>query len=515
MNAIDQTLNMKVFHSLNFKVESKNQSKLQKVLGYLSNGSDNDDGSFDFSFAGLFRCIFCTHKKVDSVGIQLSSIAVSMADMNDKLKRLESKFAQTQDSSGVHQIDDDNDDDCESENGLEDVPLISDENELRKNLLSDWLYDPDLKDGETDTISAAEEQFWVDLIEKYLTPIEMTPKDKEHVQNQLRSLRDISVFAFSMGNALFVLINLLLQLNKEYLQMKWPLNIKNNIIFDGSTMEIKIERDYLHLEPISLLFVAFFGIVLFVQFIAMLFHRFATISQILATTTIDWYCGRKVKETVSSSELKEKSVKIARFLQKPKPEWREDDDDEDDDNDGVKRKIKKDTLHRLLMQHKKKKDWSNLETNFKRELFKEGDLKLKKLTLSKRTESILDEMRKSMAEYRRVKKSTSNYLGPYYFNSEGGYSHVQSVESTADSFSIYQQTTYETSTPEHSIYVDGTRLKSALKRPRSQAKLNIHDEINLYGSVGISNYDNYAFEDDKSEIQHSQIEEVAKNDTSI
>lgn len=478
----------------------KNQSRLQKVLGYL--GNDNDDGSFDFSFAGLFRCIFCTHKRVDTVGIQLNGIAASMADINDKLKRLETKLSPDSATSAL-QIDADNDEDDDSacEDGLEDVPLLSDDNEQKRNLLPDWLYDPALSDGDTDTISAAEEQFWVDLIEKYLQPLDMTPKDKQHVQDQLKVLRDISVFAFTMGNALFVLINLLLQLNKEYLQMAWPLNIKHNIIFDGNTMEIRIERDYLYLEPLSLLFVTFFGLVLFVQFIAMLFHRFATISQILATTTIDWYCSRKVKETMSSSELREKSVEIARFLQRPRPEWKDDDDD-DDDSSGVKKKLKKDTLHRLLMQHKKLKNWSNLETNFKRELFKEGDLKLKKLHLSKRTEAILDEMRKSMAEYRRLTKSatSNNNISPYFLSSEGAYSKAQSVDSAADSFSIYQRASYEAPT---TVFVDGMRLKSALKKSKSQTTLNLNDGISLYGSVGV---DNYAFEDEKApEILHRRV----------
>lgn len=427
----------------------------------------------------------------------MNGIAASLADVNDKLKRLECKLTQEQASSALLIEDDD---DLESEEGLDNVPLIAiDDVEQKRNLLPDWLYDPDLKDGDTDTISATEEQFWVDLIEKYLTPLDMTAKDKQHVQDQLKVLRDISVFAFTMGNALFVLINLLLQLNKEYLQMAWPLNIKHNIIYDGNTMEINIERDYLFLEPISLLFVAFFGVVLFVQFIAMLFHRFATISQILATTTIDWYCSRKVKDTISASELRVKAVEIARFLQRPRPEWRDDDDD-DDMEDGVKRKLRKDTLHRLLMQHKKLKDWSNLETNFKRELFKEGDLKLKKLRLSRRTESILDEMRKSMAEYRRLKKSSTNYVAPsYYMNSRGGYSTAQSVDSQADSFTIYQRAACEKS-PTNSVYVDGTRLKSALKRSKSQVTVSLNDGVSLYASVGA---DNYGFEDEKApEIVH-------------
>lgn len=138
----------------------KNQTKLQKILGYLRPGGDDEEGSFDVSFAGLFRCMFCTHKKVDETSNQLIHIASSISDLNDKLKSLEMKL--TQDisimQSDVEDVDIDTD-------GLEDVPLIT-ISEKQSNLLPDWIYDPDLKEGETETISAAEEQFWTDLIEK-------------------------------------------------------------------------------------------------------------------------------------------------------------------------------------------------------------------------------------------------------------------------------------------------------------------------------------------------------------
>jgi chitin synthase len=309
----------------------------------------------------------------------------------------------------------------------------------------------------------------------------MTAKDKDNMQNQLKALRDLSVFAFTMGNSLFVLVVVLLQLNKQYLHVRWPFNVKNNIIYDQDTFEITIQREYLNLEPISMLFVIFFGIVLFVQFIAMLFHRFATISQILATTKIDWYCTKKVKDTVSASELKENSVDIAKFLQKPRPEW---EDDSDDYKNG-----RRDTIHRLLMQHKKQKDWSNLETNFKREFFKDGDLKLRKLRLTRKTESILDELRKSMAEYRREKKSTT-FASPYYMGGESTYSLPNSNYSdNKDSFSIYQRASYRPSSPVPSVYVNGAPLKSALKKSSSRQQMqtiNLQDDMSVYGE-GIEN----------------------------
>lgn len=484
------------FNSFQDEKFAKNQTKLQKLVGYLRPGGDGEEGSFDVSFAGLFRCMFCTHKKVDNTNEQLIHIAASLGDLNMKMKSLELKL--TQDIS-IMQSDVEDEDVDGDVDGMEDVPLMSEGSDKQSNLLPDWLYDNDLKDGETETISAAEEQFWVDLIEKYLRPLDMTAKDKENMQSQLKVLRDISVFAFTMGNALFVLVVFLLQLNKQYLHVRWPLNVKNNIIFDQDTFEITIQREYLNLEPISLLFVLFFGIVLFVQFIAMLFHRFATISQILATTQIDWYCSKRVKDTVSASELKENAVNIARHLQRPRPEW------EEDDSDGVyQKKGRRDTIHRLLLQHKKQKDWSNLETNFKRELFKDGDLNLKKLKLTRKTAAILDEMRMSMAEYRRVRKTA--VVNPYFTSNESSYSVANSNHSDKDSFSIYQRATYRPPSPNPSIYYNGAPLKSALKKTRSLNTLNFRDDISFYGG-GIDNM-SFVNEDEKLKEELAVEDEI-------
>lgn len=188
------------------------------------------------------------------------------------------------------------------------------------------------------------------------------------MKGELISLRDIAVFAFVMLNALFVLIVFLLQLNKEALHIQWPLNASNLIRYDSSTNEFTIVRDYLELEPIGLMFVLFFGVILMVQFAAMLVHRFATISQILATTELDWYLGKNDKDVTAQAELSGKAVTIAMRTQKPEPQW------DEENMTGEQEKIgRRQTIHRILYQHRNRQDWSNLEANFKRRYFKEGE----------------------------------------------------------------------------------------------------------------------------------------------
>ena len=57
--------------------------------------------------------------------------------------------------------------------------------------------------------------------------------------------------------------------------------------------QVMVGKEYLKLEPIGLVFVFFFASVMIIQFIAMLFHRFGTLSQILASTELSC-CNRNV-----------------------------------------------------------------------------------------------------------------------------------------------------------------------------------------------------------------------------
>jgi len=59
--------------------------------------------------------------------------------------------------------------------------------------------------------------------------------------------------------------------------------------------KVLISKEYLQLEPIGLVFVFFFALILVIQFTAMMFHRFGTLSHILASTELNLHCGKKVK----------------------------------------------------------------------------------------------------------------------------------------------------------------------------------------------------------------------------
>lgn len=62
--------------------------------------------------------------------------------------------------------------------------------------------------------------------------------------------------------------------------------------FLAGNQQILITNEPLRLEPIGLVFVFFFGLILIIQFVAMLFHRFGTLSHILASTELTC-CSQK------------------------------------------------------------------------------------------------------------------------------------------------------------------------------------------------------------------------------
>lgn len=58
------------------------------------------------------------------------------------------------------------------------------------------------------------------------------------MEEELKELRNIAVFSFTMMNAIFVLIVFLLQLNKDTIHIEWPLGVKTNITFVEATSEV-------------------------------------------------------------------------------------------------------------------------------------------------------------------------------------------------------------------------------------------------------------------------------------
>ncbi|GAB0098083.1 Chitin synthase [Sergentomyia squamirostris] len=450
-------------------------NRFQKLFGFLQ-FNKQEEGSLDFSCGGIFRCMCCTHPKNDASDAHLMHISTQLSEITNKMRDLEAKL------SGEVTVMAENKEDNESispppnEPTLEEV-LCEPERPVMITL-PDWLYDEDLRNGDNDTLPLTEEKFWNDLIDRYLKPLDLTDDEKSKVASALKDLRDMACFAFIMINVIFVLTTLLLQMNKDDIHIRWPFGAKNffNFIeYDQNNSEIIIVREYLQLDPIGLLFVGFFGVILMIQFIAMFIHRFGTLAEILAATRLDWYCGKKANELSPQMDLRSQAVNIAREAQRPQPQW---DEEEIKEQKAIGRR---DTIQKILFQHNQKDDWSNLEKNFKKRFLKEGDLDLPRISVRRETLQLLNTTRNTLIEQR---KSVSRNMRP-------------SVGMNGIPPDVRWEPTRPIA-PRESLFPETNQFVPA--QPRTE----LNDSTNRpYYGVQFSGYDNTSFTDDPDDPRQS------------
>ncbi|XP_028030344.1 chitin synthase chs-2 isoform X3 [Bombyx mandarina] len=407
--------------------EAKKKAKQKSLLGFLQGvNSNEEEGSIELSFAGLFKCLLCTHPKGNEEKVQLMHIASTLEKLEKKIENVEKavdphglsrsrklSLGPRGSTNGDHQLDALNEDPEEENDSDSDTGTLSTEpRERRDDLINPyWIEDPGLKKGEVDFLSPPEVQFWKDLIDKYLYPIDEDKDEKARISRDLKELRDSSVFSFFMINALFVLIVFLLQLNKDNLHIKWPFGVKTNITYDEVSQELLISKEYLQLEPIGLVFVFFFALILVIQFSAMLFHRFGTISHILSSTDLNWFCSKKSEDLSQDALLDKNAIAIVKDLQKLNGL---DDDYDNDSGSGPHNVGRRKTIHNLEKARQKKRNIGTLDVAFKKRFFNMNandgpgtPVLNRKMTLRRETLKALETRRNSvMAERRKSQMQT-------------------------------------------------------------------------------------------------------------
>ncbi|KAA0717532.1 hypothetical protein E1301_Tti021139 [Triplophysa tibetana] len=122
-------------------------------------------------------------------------------------------------------------------------------------------------------LSEDEDDFWKKLIERYLKPIEVDEAQKKDVRRELKSLRNKAVFLYFIINVLWVVATFFLQaIGSDVLSIKIPKYFPNGTLSD----------DPLKVEPLSLMFLLSFAVLLIVQFLAMLYHRVYTLIHVVS-----------------------------------------------------------------------------------------------------------------------------------------------------------------------------------------------------------------------------------------
>uniref|UniRef100_A0A669C5Y3 chitin synthase n=1 Tax=Oreochromis niloticus TaxID=8128 RepID=A0A669C5Y3_ORENI len=118
-----------------------------------------------------------------------------------------------------------------------------------------------------------ENDFWNKLIERYLKPITHTKEHQEEVNRELKSLRNKAVFLYFIINVLWVVATFFLQaIGNDVISIKIPKYYPNGTKSD----------EFLKVEPLTLMFLLSFAILLIVQFLAMLYHRVYTLIHVVS-----------------------------------------------------------------------------------------------------------------------------------------------------------------------------------------------------------------------------------------
>lgn len=119
-------------------------------------------------------------------------------------------------------------------------------------------------------IPSDEEEFWKKIIKRYLKPLKEDKTNESAIQTQLIGLRNrVCLFVFLLNVLLVAVIYALTQINAFTNSLSIRINCS------GTTIDV---------VPISILFVFVFGLLLLIQFLCMLYHRFSTLIHITAET---------------------------------------------------------------------------------------------------------------------------------------------------------------------------------------------------------------------------------------
>ena len=140
-----------------------------------------------------------------------------------------------------------------------------------------WSEHGELQRVKSGTLEKQEEDFFADLIKKYLSPLKKDKDHEERVTQELKTLRNKCTVVFFLFNIVVIVMIFTLQIQDEKngLYIPWPC---------GENLKI---------EPIGLMFIILFGIILVIQAIGMMIHSMETFHHIMASVKLCQNCSCK------------------------------------------------------------------------------------------------------------------------------------------------------------------------------------------------------------------------------
>merc|ERR1712142_1316821 len=154
-----------------------------------------------------------------------------------------------------------------------------------------------------------EQVFWEDLIEKYLFVEKFDAKKRDAEVNGLRELKNNVAGGFVLVNVMWISAFYMLQAHTYELGIRWPLAVKLlSITWDTSDQlssdQIILEKVYLRVDVLGMLFaIGFIGLML-LQFVTMIMHRLLTLEHIISSTPLFGQIAQDFKQELANSRLK-------------------------------------------------------------------------------------------------------------------------------------------------------------------------------------------------------------------
>lgn len=187
----------------------------------------------------------------------------------------------------------------------------------------EWLENKQLGSGLTLQMNRAEEEFWKGFIQKYLYPLDADKNKQKETAARLIELRNSVCAGMAIVNLLWIAINFMFQLRKPaVISFPIPTNLDDD----------EVNENNLEIDALGMMFVIFYVLILFIQFIGMLMHRWGTFLHLIAITDIPNPCRRNLNRDIEKGQSLE-AQKALEFLEKldsePMPDYPIDSDDEE------------------------------------------------------------------------------------------------------------------------------------------------------------------------------------------
>ncbi|KAK5620645.1 hypothetical protein CRENBAI_021182 [Crenichthys baileyi] len=154
-------------------------------------------------------------------------------------------------------VDDASDNEQEEEETVIDSPV-----QCWKSQLESLSSDIQLQEG---FLEEDENQFWKELIERYLKPVQNDKAKQEQIKNDLQDLRNKINFSFFILNAFWLVAAFTFQAFNVF-----------NIEINSVDMHLNQTGGKIQIEPMNLMFIVGFALSVLLQFIGMFYHRITT-----------------------------------------------------------------------------------------------------------------------------------------------------------------------------------------------------------------------------------------------